>query len=57
MKMPTSVNDNYDMDNDDIPDIKHQPLTGKYDHNFDALGSDFQRAHNYNFKNKGSLYY
>ena len=38
-------------ENDDIPDIKHQELTGKYDHNFDALGSDFQRAHHYNFNN------
>jgi len=49
LKNKKNKSDNWD--NDDIPDIKHQPLTGKYDHNFDALGSDFQRAHNYNFKN------
>ena len=49
LKNKKDKNDNWD--NDDIPDIKHRPLTGKYDHNFDALGSDFQRAHNYNFKN------
>ena len=42
-------NDNWERD--DIPDIKHQELTGKYDHNFDAPGSDFQRAHQYNFNN------
>jgi len=49
LKNKKDKNDNWD--NDDIPDIKHQPLTGKYDHNFDALGSDFQRAHQYNFNN------
>jgi len=38
-------------ENDDFPDIKSQELTGKYDHNFDAPGSDFQRAHQYNFNN------
>ena len=38
-------------ENDDFPDIKSQELTGKYDHNFDAPGSDFQRAHHYNFNN------
>ena len=41
--------DNYEFD--DIPDIKKQELTGKYDKNFDALGSDFERAHNYNLNN------
>ena len=41
--------DNYDRD--DIPDTKKQELTGKYDKNFDALGSDFERAHNYNLNN------
>ena len=41
--------DNYERD--DIPDIKKQELTGKYDKNFDALGSDFERAHNYNLNN------
>ena len=41
--------DNYEFD--DIPDVKKQELTGKYDKNFDALGSDFERAHNYNLNN------
>jgi hypothetical protein len=41
-------NDKDNWERDDIPDIKEQALTGKYDHNFDAPGSDFQRAHHYN---------
>jgi hypothetical protein len=49
LKNRKDKNDNWERD--DIPDIKEQPLTGKYDHNFDALGSDFQRAHQYNFNN------
>ena len=49
LKNRKNKNDNWERD--DIPDIKEQPLTGKYDHNFDALGSDFQRAHQYNFNN------
>ena len=44
-------NDKDNWERDDIPDIKEQALTGKYDHNFDAPGSDFQRAHHYNFNN------
>lgn len=39
--------DMYDMD--DFPDIKEQHMAGKYDSNFDALGSEFERAHSYNF--------
>ena len=41
--------DNYEFD--DFPDVKTQALTGKYDNNFDALGSDFERAHSYNLNN------
>ena len=41
--------DNYERD--DIPDVKKQELTGKYDNSCDALGSDFERAHNYNLNN------
>ena len=44
-------NNSNNWDRDDIPDVKPQALTGKYDHNFDAPGSDFVRAHNYNFHN------
>ena len=49
LKNKKDKNDNWERD--DIPDIKEQSLTGKYDHNFDALGSDFQRAHQYNINN------
>jgi hypothetical protein len=49
LKNKKDKNDNWERD--DMPDIKHQELTGKYDHNFDAPGSDFQRAHQYNFNN------
>ena len=41
--------DNYEFD--DFPDVKAQSMTGKYDNNFDAPGSDFERAHNYNLNN------
>ena len=44
-------NNSNNWERDDIPDIKQQALTGKYDHNFDAPGSDFVRAHQYNFHN------
>ena len=44
-------NNSNNWERDDIPDIKPQALTGKYDHNFDAPGSDFVRAHQYNFHN------
>ena len=44
-------NNSNNWERDDIPDVKQQALTGKYDHNFDAPGSDFVRAHNYNFHN------
>jgi hypothetical protein len=36
LKNRKDKSDNWERD--DIPDIKEQPLTGKYDHNFDALG-------------------
>lgn len=49
LKKKKNKEDNYDRD--DIPDVKKQELTGKYDTNFDALGSDFERAHNYNLNN------
>jgi len=49
LKKKKNKEDNYERD--DIPDIKKQELTGKYDTNFDALGSDFERAHNYNLNN------
>lgn len=44
-------NNSNNWERDDIPDVKPQALTGKYDHNFDAPGSDFVRAHQYNFHN------
>ena len=49
LKKKKNREDNYDRD--DITDVKKQELTGKYDKNFDALGSDFERAHNYNLNN------
>ena len=49
LKKKKNREDNYERD--DIPDVKKQELTGKYDKNFDALGSDFERAHNYNLNN------
>ena len=49
LKKKKNKDDNYERD--DIPDVKKQELTGKYDKNFDALGSDFERAHNYTLSN------
>lgn len=49
LKKKKNKEDNYEID--DFPDVKKQELTGKYDTNFDALGSDFERAHNYNLNN------
>ena len=40
-----------DYEFEDFPDTKEQYATGKYDNNFDALGSEFERAHNYDFNN------
>ena len=40
-----------DYEFEDFPDTKEYHTTGKYDNNFDALGSEFERAHNYDFNN------
>ena len=50
----SNKNENYS-ERDDIPEIKEQPLTGKYNHNCDALGSDFAKAHYYDFKTDEKL--
>ena len=40
-----------DYEFEDFPDTREQYATGKYDSNFDALGSEFERAHSYDLNN------
>lgn len=40
-----------DYEFEDFPNIGEQHTTGTYDSNFDALGSEFERAHTFDYKN------